>query len=468
MPNALLLAKPRHSTIELRQFVDSYHEFFIIGTGWQAQNYRRWLVLNGKKVLAFIKSPLLPPLETAPLRHRFSGKTMDFLNSAIDQCEDVVEDYVGDSFHGIPVLDPMSVDWKRAKTIICLEKRPLEVVSWLRERRLHPYLDFIAFPDMIFWPNTAWGNAVGLPFFEYWESNKDNFQRAANCFDDETSIRLYEKTILFRTRALEFETVQQDEQPESFDTWKLISESYHQTRDKYSIHILGLDELALLAPKLAEFIRNLNPFGIPRKIMHRASWIISSGVFNHILDKDETGGRVILDCGAFEGESSAALHWLFPTSTVYAFEPLKVAFRKLHSLSKRIPAIVPIEKGTWISSEVATINIAGEGSRVNSSHGIDEQSIVLTSIDEFVDDQQLARVDAIKMNIEGAEMPSLKGATRTITRFNPSLSICAEHLPSDLWEIPMHLKHAHSNYSLSFKHFGPHIWASYVIGRARS
>jgi FkbM family methyltransferase len=289
-----------------------------------------------------------------------------------------------------------------------------------------------------------------------------------DCFGDEESQIQYEKAIRFRIKTLEFETLQPEDQPESFDTWTGIAASYHKTRNDHSEALPGFAKLGKVMPRASQFVRYFNPFGISPKIIHRASWIISSGIFDHLLDKEDVTERVILDCGAFEGESSAALHWMFQPSRIYAFEPLEEAFHKLDALARKMPAIHPVKMGTWISSKTATLDIAGEGSRVNGSSGNGQQSIVLTSIDDFVNNQALGRVDAIKMNIEGAEMPSLKGALSTIQRFQPSLSICAEHLPSDLWEIPTYLKQAHSNYVLSFKHCGPHIWASYVIGKAHA
>lgn len=467
MLDTTMYIRPRHTVIDLQRFVDSSDDFYVLGTGWQAIAYRQFLICRSKRVVAFIKNPLLPPLRPATIRHRASGAKIDFINSLIDQCESVIEDYVGDRLYGIEVLDPEVVDWKRARTIVCLQDRPLAVVSWLRERGAVPYVDFIAYPDMISWPGTAWEQAVGIPFFDYWKVNGDSFGRARDCFDDEASRALFDKVLAFRIKALEFDALMPDDQPESFDVWRRIAASYHETRDRCSRPVPGLALASKLMPQvMARFIRYFNPFGISPKILHRASWIISSGIFDHILHPRNAAGRVILDCGAFEGESSAALAWLYPQSSVYAFEPLATAFGKLEELAAKMPAIHPVNEGTWESSGTATLDDAGEGSRVSNDQGDGRQTISLISIDEFVSSRKLARVDAIKMNIEGAEMPSLRGAAETISRFRPSLSICSEHLPSDLWEIPTYLKQTHPQYSLSFMNFGPHVWASYVVGKA--
>jgi FkbM family methyltransferase len=456
---------PLHSVGDLKRFLDSSKDFFVLGTGWQAVRYRQWLSSRGKNVVAFVKSPLLPPLSRAALRHRFSGKAMDIVNTVADHCESVLEDYSKDYLHGLPVLDPETVDWKRARTIICLEHQPIEAICWLRDHGVRPYEDFIAFPDMISFPDTVLGDgAVGAPFFSYLEANRSNFQRARDSFSDADSQRMYDKVIAFRVRALEFETIVPEDQPQYFDTWKRISASYYETRDKYSETVPGFGLLSKAMPEgAARLFRYFNPLGIPPRILHRASWIISSGVFDHVLSRRSAKEPIIIDCGAFEGESSAALAWLSPGSTVYAFEPLPDAFNKLEALSRKLPSIHPVKMGTWHTSGSAALSDADEGSVVSESGASGGNPIQLTSIDDFVEGRALRSVDAIKMNIEGAEMPSLRGARRTIDRFRPSLSICSEHLTSDLWEIPTYLRDTHSDYSLTLKPFGPHVFANYVV-----
>jgi hypothetical protein len=64
--------------------------------------------------------------------------------------------------------------------------------------------------------------------------------------------------------------------------------------------------------------------------------------------------------------------------------------------------------------------------------------IEVTTIDDVVGEE---RVMFIKMNIEGAEIDALKGATRTIRRWRPKLAISAYHRPSDLWRIPRLVRH---------------------------
>jgi hypothetical protein len=46
----------------------------------------------------------------------------------------------------------------------------------------------------------------------------------------------------------------------------------------------------------------------------------------------------------------------------------------------------------------------------------------------------------IKLDIEGAELDALRGASRTIQQCKPDLAVCVYHTPAHLWEIPALIK----------------------------
>ena len=81
----------------------------------------------------------------------------------------------------------------------------------------------------------------------------------------------------------------------------------------------------------------------------------------------------------------------------------------------------------------------GPGSQVsddaasrNDWHG----SVDTVTIDETVARLGLQRVDFVKMDIEGAELDSLKGGEQTIRRHRPKLAISLYHKPDDFDAIP--------------------------------
>lgn len=92
--------------------------------------------------------------------------------------------------------------------------------------------------------------------------------------------------------------------------------------------------------------------------------------------------------------------------------------------------------GTW--SERTQLHFRS-GELPSSCICEDGESVVpVCPIDDVVDPSE--PVTMIKMDVEGAELESLKGARRTIQRDRPKLAICIYHKPEDLTEIPLYLK----------------------------
>lgn len=84
-----------------------------------------------------------------------------------------------------------------------------------------------------------------------------------------------------------------------------------------------------------------------------------------------------------------------------------------------------------------------------------ENSIELktTTIDNFVKEKSLNRVDFIKLDIEGFEIEAITGATKTIKDFKPKLAICLYHKKEDLYEIPLLIKSIEPNYKFYIDHY---------------
>jgi hypothetical protein len=70
----------------------------------------------------------------------------------------------------------------------------------------------------------------------------------------------------------------------------------------------------------------------------------------------------------------------------------------------------------------------------------------VTTIDNMVQELGLARVDFIKMDIEGAEQKAIAGARKTIARFRPGMALCIYHLKDDPRAIPALVKQINPAY----------------------
>ena len=75
-------------------------------------------------------------------------------------------------------------------------------------------------------------------------------------------------------------------------------------------------------------------------------------------------------------------------------------------------------------------------------------AVEITTVDAFVRDQRLARVDFIKADIEGYERHMLRGARETLARFAPKLALCTYHFPDDPEVLETLIKEANPAYEV--------------------
>jgi len=86
-----------------------------------------------------------------------------------------------------------------------------------------------------------------------------------------------------------------------------------------------------------------------------------------------------------------------------------------------------------------------------------EGKVSSMSIDWFVDENRLEKVDFIKMDIEGSEQNALKGAINTLKRFKPQLAISIYHnFADDFASIANMLDELNLGYRFFLGHFSIH------------
>jgi FkbM family methyltransferase len=142
---------------------------------------------------------------------------------------------------------------------------------------------------------------------------------------------------------------------------------------------------------------------------------------------------VYVDAGAFDGDSVR----IFIDRAggrfgrILAFEPDPATHRRLAGHFAGDPRVQAIEMGLHRSSGTLQFESdASRGARLVDGGGT---SIRVAALDDVLEG---GPVDAIKMNIEGAEIEALWGAQASIRRWGPALFIAAYHRPSDLWRLP--------------------------------
>ncbi len=182
------------------------------------------------------------------------------------------------------------------------------------------------------------------------------------------------------------------------------------------------------------------------------TWIYRQYLLSGVCEPKE--GDVVIDAGAFLGETAV---WFADSvgenGKVYSFEP---STQNMKGLEKNIKVnglehiITTIPKGLLDENKKIKFLTQSYSSSCSEQEGNVE--IEVTTLDSFVNDNGLSKVDIIKMDIEGAELKALKGAVEAIKKFKPTLAICAYHKPEDIFEIPLFIKSLVPEYKIYLSH----------------
>lgn len=164
-----------------------------------------------------------------------------------------------------------------------------------------------------------------------------------------------------------------------------------------------------------------------------------------------TPGDVVIDAGAYDGDSARRYAWqLRGRGKIVALEPDAKNFARL--ARSRIPGLVALNLGVWSERTKLSFSTDLASSRITEDGA---EQVEVCSIDEIVAQYCAARVDVIKLDVEGAEHQALDGAERTISRFRPKLQVSIYHRPADLFELPLRLMRALPDYRWYLGHHGP-------------
>jgi FkbM family methyltransferase len=171
--------------------------------------------------------------------------------------------------------------------------------------------------------------------------------------------------------------------------------------------------------------------------------------------------EMVFDCGAFDGDSIRQYLTRRPAQSqarIIAFEPDTATFSRLSDYRRKLPPDVGerIRIEPWaVADRSGEVRFSALGS-VKS--GI-EATGTTTAVGIALDD--LAIVPTfIKMDVEGFELPALRGATNILREHEPLLAISLYHHASDLWTIPNFIKRLVPGYRLFLRRYAEDCWES--------
>jgi FkbM family methyltransferase len=203
-----------------------------------------------------------------------------------------------------------------------------------------------------------------------------------------------------------------------------------------------------------------------KKIVEYVDKYTKEGPYGYVdsnIDVTVKKGDVVIDAGAWIGDFSA--YAVSKGAISYAFEPTEDSYKILCETRKlNEEKIVPVQKGLGDYCGNIDILIKGDYNTANSMipkgnniTTIKREEIAIITLDQFVEENRLTKVDFIKADIEGAERDMLRGAFNVLKTFAPKLAICTYHLPDDPEVLEKIILEANPNYTI--KHLQHKLFA---------
>lgn len=162
--------------------------------------------------------------------------------------------------------------------------------------------------------------------------------------------------------------------------------------------------------------------------------------FTEDLKKLGLSVETIFDVGANYGQTALYYAENFPLAKIYSFEPVKESYRKMVGATQHIKSVSCFNYAFGESIGTAEIPLFNEEkSQLNSlktanmSSNADAVTEIVTiqTIDAFLEDHRIQKIDLLKIDTEGYEVEVLKGAGKSLASEKINLILCEAALCSE-------------------------------------
>lgn len=135
---------------------------------------------------------------------------------------------------------------------------------------------------------------------------------------------------------------------------------------------------------------------------------------------------VCLDIGANEGQTIRLLQRAFQRPRIYAFEPSRAIFEKLQTQWFRYPVTfhscalgASVHQSEFINYEKSVLSSLlpldhDEENRFRHTREVSRELVEVQTVDRFVEQNQLTRVDLLKIDTQGSDLAVLEGSEEAL------------------------------------------------------
>lgn len=175
--------------------------------------------------------------------------------------------------------------------------------------------------------------------------------------------------------------------------------------------------------------------------------------FSKCLPKEND---IVIDAGCYDGKTAEAFASL--GSKVYSFELSKKNYEQTKAKEFRYPFVL---ENLGLSNRQGIVEYSESGGCSSIGSGKIKGEVI--DLDSYVYEKSLPGIDFIKMDIEGAELNALIGASASISKWKPKMAICTYHNGGiDMWRLPKFIKSLRPDYQFFYRqHFTDHrleVW----------
>lgn len=184
------------------------------------------------------------------------------------------------------------------------------------------------------------------------------------------------------------------------------------------------------------------------RISNRLGEIVYSNAAHYLIDGFiPDAGAVVIDAGVFDGGTAKIFAQM--GYNVCGFEPSRQNFEVARKVAAENNFVVEnVGLGAYKHETTFTQDERPGASKVDP-HGT--EIVKITTLDAYVREKNLPRVDFIKLDVEGAELDVLRGAVTTIARFKPILALSAYHKFDDFWTLTNFVKSIRHDYEFALR-----------------